>query len=230
MLVVRAPSPFAGEGGSAKPRRMRGRCELAGWPNTVLAGSARRTLIRPCRATFSREGRREEASRLPTRTQTPDRPKAAGFRIIAPESGCAESGGARTKAACRCRVSMSRCRYSADLAPPGSARGCFGRRGRSPLTRGLTAARPPGAPARDGDASRNPPPHPAARCLATAPLVGCSAGRIGAGGAAGIKGGGYARFATLRNDSVELAQSQGPELAPALTPRSPPWSLARACR
>jgi isocitrate dehydrogenase len=85
---------------------------------------------------------------------------------------------ARVLAACRCRVSMSRCRCSADLAPPGSARGCFGRRGHQSLARGLAAARPPGAPARDGDASRNPPPHPAARCLATAPLVGCSAARI----------------------------------------------------
>ena len=122
--------------------------------------------------------------------QTP-RPacRPRGFASLPPR-GDARSRVARVLAACRCRVSMSRCRCSADLAPPGSARGDFGRRGHQSLARRLTAARPPGAPARDGDASRNPPPHPAARCLATAPLVGCSAGRIGMARECGDKGAG----------------------------------------
>ena len=79
--------------------------------------------------------------------QNPRPARAAGFRTNSPERGWAEPGGARIKAACRCRVSMSRCRCSADLAPPGSARGDFGRRGRSSLAKELPTARPPGAPA-----------------------------------------------------------------------------------
>ncbi len=110
-----------------------------------------------------------------------------GFARSSPR-GDARSRVARVLAACRCRVSMSRCRCSADLAPPGSARGDFGRRGRSSLTKELPTARPPGDAARDGVASRNPPPHPAARRLATAPLVGCSAGSIGMGWRGGDKG------------------------------------------
>ncbi len=123
--------------------------------------------------------------------------KPRGFAPIPPK-GDARSRVARVLAACRCRVSMSRCRCSADLAPP------VGRHGRSSLTRGLTAARPPGAPARNGDASRNPPPHPAARCLATAPLVGCSGGRIGAGGAAGIRERGYARWGPVEPRTLNV--------------------------
>ena len=130
--------------------------------------------------------------------QNPRPARAAGFRTNSPERGWAEPGGARIKAACRCRVSMSRCRCSADLAPPGSARGDFGRRGRSSLAKGLPTARPPVAPARDGDASRNPPPHPAARCLATAPLVGCSAGKVRVAGIRGACQGYYCQQALGR--------------------------------
>ena len=56
------PSPLAGEGGSAQPRRMRGRAALAAISERRLAGKAATTLHPPLRGTFSRKGRREEVS------------------------------------------------------------------------------------------------------------------------------------------------------------------------
>ena len=152
------------------------------------------------------------------RTKSPDRPKAAGFRTKFPE-GDARSRVARVLAACRCRMSMSRCRCSADLAPPGSARGDFGRRGLSSLTRGRTSARPPGAPARNGAASRNPQLHPAARCLATAPMVGCSAGSIGMG----WRGGDKSAVAYRARSRLSSPGSRSPSGRSARPARSPRW-------
>ena len=80
------------------------------------------------------------------RTQTPDRPQGRGVSHQFPEWGCAEPGGARIRAARRCRMSVSECRCSADLAPPGSARGCFGCCGRSSLAGGTHHRSTSGSP------------------------------------------------------------------------------------
>ncbi len=106
--------------------------------------------------------------------------RGAGWRASLP----------RADVECRCR--------GVDAAPisrrPAPRAGVLGVAAISPLTKGTHRRSTSGRLRPQRRRLPKPALHPAARCLATAPLVGCSGGRIAAGGAAGIRGGGYARW------------------------------------
>ncbi len=90
------PSPLAGEGGSAKPRRMRGRCELTVWPerdasrtghSAPSSGAARHllphqsrllptlTLWLPISGKPEMGGRREDLTRHSSSRTAPENPR-----------------------------------------------------------------------------------------------------------------------------------------------------------